>query len=97
MTQQIQTAHIAQRVIQALEAASLDSLRKELQAAELFADRDHEEERSELLGAIAHEMTATLAGSPSAHTALRGELSPHVQLLYHLSRPRALAYPGYIN
>lgn len=97
MTQQTQLAVVAQRVIQAVEAASLDSLRQELHAAEVFANRDREEERSELLGAIAQEMTATLAGSGSPRSALRRELGPHIRLLYHLSRSRLLATAGYIN
>jgi len=97
MTQRTQVAHIARRVIRAVEGAPLDSLRNELHAAEQFASslvdaeaaKTGDQERSELLGAIAHDMTARLAG---AHPNVSRELRPHVTLLYHLSGPR-----GWVN
>ncbi len=82
----VEIAQIAQRVIQAAESASFDSLSRELGIAEQFATQ--EEERMELLGAIAHEMRATLAGSPHDRGTLHDALGPHLQILRHLSKPK---------
>ena len=80
----LEIAQIAQRVIQAAESASFDSLSRELGIAEQFASQ--EEERLELLGAIAHEMRTALAGSPHAQGTLHDTLGPHLQILRHLSQ-----------
>ncbi len=82
----VELAQIAQRVIQAAESASFDSLSRELGFAEQFASQ--EEERLELLGAIAHEMRAALAGSSHDRGNLHETLGPHLQILRHLSKPK---------
>jgi hypothetical protein len=74
---------IAQRVIEAAETASISSLNQELGAAEQLLGND--EERLELLGAIAHDMRAVLDASASSPLKLREDFQPHLQLLRHLT------------
>jgi hypothetical protein len=76
---------IAQRVIQAAEHAgtSVSSLQEELSAAEQLLGND--EERLELLGAIAHDMRAVLNASVSRPLHLPQEFEAHLHLLRHLS------------
>ncbi len=90
MTLQADVSQIAQRVLRAFEDPTPESLHRELGLAEQFACRTSafacEEERSELLGAIAREMRAALelgAGGQGYGQAF----GPHRQLLHHLSRP----------
>ncbi len=74
---------IAQRVIEAAEAASVSSLNQELGAAEQLLGDD--EEHLELLGAIAHDMRAVLDTTASTPLSLREDFQPHLQLLRHLT------------
>ena len=84
MTSYPEAAQIAWRVVQAAESASFDALSAELGVAEELAG--WEEERLELLGAIARDMRAALAKSASPAEGLRNSLAPHLQLLRHLSQ-----------
>ena len=86
MTSHSEGARIARRMIRAAESASFDALSMELGAAELLAGRD--EERLELLGAIARDMRAAIASSTCPAEDLRDSLIPHLQLLRHLSQSR---------
>jgi hypothetical protein len=82
---QLETAQIAKRMVCAVEAANPDSLNAELCRAERFAAE--EEERLELLGAIAHDIRDTLARSQSSD--LSEALGPHLELLRHLAAGQA--------
>jgi K+-sensing histidine kinase KdpD len=74
---------IAQRVIQAAETANVSSLYQELGAAEQLLEND--EERLELLGAIAHDMRAVLGAGGARPLMLKQDFEPHLHLLRHLS------------
>ena len=84
MTSHSEGAQIARRMVRAAESASFDALSMELGAAELLAGRD--EERLELLKAIARDMRAAIATSTCPTEDLRDSLRPHLQLLRHLSQ-----------
>ena len=91
MTSQLQAARIARRVVQAAESASFASLSKELLAAEHLNGEQpasEEEERLELLGAIAQEMRAAIDTSQCQAADLGDTLEPHLALLRHLSKSR---------
>jgi len=79
------SVEIAERVIRAAEGASFSSLHRELRVAEQLLG--NEEERLELLGAIAHDMRASLDASGSPSLRLQDNFEPHLHLLRHLSRP----------
>jgi hypothetical protein len=74
---------IAQRVIQAAEGSSVSSLHQELSVAEQLLGDD--EERLELLGAIAHDMRAVLDASLSRPLRPEEDFEAHLHLLRHLS------------
>lgn len=91
MTSQPEAARIARRVVQAAESASFASLSMELILAEqLTAEQlaGEEEERLELLGAIAREMRAALDTAQSTAVDVGDALEPHLALLRHLSQSR---------
>ena len=96
MTTQSEIANIAQKVIRAAECASVAGLRRELEAATLFARRNTNEERSELLGAIACDIRVAL---DSASETPLNSLGPHLRLLYHLSNQGLplTSTLGYVN
>ena len=86
MTSHPEAAQIARRMVRAAESASFEALSMELGAAELLAGRD--EERLELLKAIARDMRAAIDSSNCPAEDLRDSLIPHLQLLRHLSQFR---------
>ena len=79
----IAPVEIAQRVIQAAECANVSSLHQELSIAEQLLGND--EERLELLGAIAHDMRAALNASVSGALSLTENFEAHLHLLRNLS------------
>ena len=84
MTSQPEAARIARRVVQAAESASFASLSMELGVAEQLAG--DEEERLELLSAIAREIRIVLDTAEYSSEDLGDTLGPHLALLRHLSQ-----------